>query len=360
MGPCPSRQPRALGKQSPVAILSRYSRQMLLPGIGEAGQRRLLASHAAIVGVGALGCASADTLARAGVGRITLIDRDIVEETNLQRQCLFTEADARQGLPKADAAAARLAAVNSSIEIRPVVADLTARNIAGVLGAADVIIDGTDNFATRFLVNDFAVSRAVPWVYAGAIGSSAAILSVLPGRSACLRCVFEDLPEPGTGGTCDTVGVLGPAIGLVAALQSAEAMKMLLGLHEVVHGGLRAFDVWGNTSRTVNAVRRAECPCCVLRRFEFLESLAAETAALCGRDAVQVVPGGGREARLDLESLAARLAPAGIVQSGPSFVRLRPHGDAIELTVFADARAIVRGTSEPSRARAAYAKYVGA
>lgn len=338
--------------------LFRYSRQMLLPGFGELGQRRLLASHAVIVGVGALGCGVADLFARAGVGTITLIDRDIVEETNLQRQSLFTEADARAGVPKADAAAARLRLVNSSISICPIAADVTSRTIGRLLAGASVVIDGTDNFATRYLLNDHAVKEGIPWVYAGAIGTGVATMTIIPGETACLRCVFEDVPFPGTGGTCETVGVLGPAIALVSAIQAAEGLKLLIGQANSICRGVRAFDLWHNTSRTIEAQRAPDCVCCVQRRFEFLQEMHSETAALCGRDAVQVTPRADG-ARVDLGVLAARLSSIGEVQSGASFVRLTLPEGGLQITVFGDGRAIVKGTTHPERARAMYAKYVG-
>jgi molybdopterin-synthase adenylyltransferase len=343
---------------APNPKLSRYSRQTVLPVIGQEGQRRLLGAHAAIIGIGALGCASADMLARAGIGTLTLIDRDVVEVTNLQRQTLFTEADAREALPKAEAAAARLRGVNSAIEIRAVVADVVPRNIGRLLRGVGVVVDGTDNFGTRFLLNDSCVKQGVPWVYAGVIGTGGATMTIIPGETACLRCVFEDAPPPGTGGTCDTVGVLGPAVMLIGAAQSAEVMKLLVGKADHINRGLRTFDLWSNAARSLENIHpRPDCPCCGLRRFEFLDNVSDETAALCGRDAVQVWP--RVESHLDLPSLAARLAGTGEIRSGPSFVRFTPAAEGLELTVFADGRAIVKGTTQPSRARVAYAKYVG-
>lgn len=345
--------------------MDRYHRQTLLDGIGVAGQRRLLGSHAVVVGVGALGCVAADLLARAGVGRLTLIDRDVVELTNLQRQTLYTEADAREGTPKAVAAQNRLVAVNSSITIEAHVADFEHRNAERLIGAPDVIIDGTDNFETRYLINDLAVKLGVPYVYGGAVGTTGMGMVILPGTSPCLRCVFEEPPPPGSSPTCDTVGVLGPTAAITAAWQVGEAIKILTHNLDKVSTTLLEFDQWNNQRRRLDlsSMKRDDCPCCGQRRFEFLSGERAGGAEhLCGQRAVQVSPTDGNQS-LDLAALAERLGPHGEFTHSVFMVRgtLREavDGGPCELTVFADGRAIVKGTDRPDVARSIYAKYVG-
>ncbi|HEX8559902.1 MAG TPA: ThiF family adenylyltransferase [Pyrinomonadaceae bacterium] len=337
--------------------MERYSRQILFEGVGAEGQRRLRASRALVVGCGALGSAQVETLARAGLGSLRVVDRDFVEESNLQRQTMFTERDARERTPKAAAAARRVAEINSDVECEGVVADVTASNVERLVAGCDVVLDGTDNFATRFLVNDACVKAGVPWVYGAAVGSYGVTMTVRPRLSPCLRCVFPDAPAAGSAPTCDTAGVLMPIISIVAAVQSAEALKLLAGRAESLHGGLMQFDVWRNEWRRISAGAPApDCPTCALGRFETLEAEAVELATvLCGRDAVQVSPRGARP--LDLDALAKRLSAAGEVKSNEHLVRLRAGG--YELTVFRDARAIVRGTDDAAVARTVYARYVG-
>lgn len=329
--------------------------------------------------MGALGCATADLLARAGVGLLTLVDRDVVEASNLQRQVLFSEQDARDALPKTEAAATRLRGVNSAIEILPIVADVHARNVGRVLGLGarpaipTVLIDGTDNFEARFLLNDLAVKLGLAFLYAGVVGTRATRLTILPAGVAgsptpCLRCVFDAPPPPGSSPTCDTAGVLGPAVGVIAAHQAAEALKVLLGRHERLDRALLEVDPWTNLHRRIDVgVPRPDCPCCAQQRFEFLDAPeGADHAALCGQDAVQLSPRAG--ACLDLDDLARRWVGIGEVTRSRFMVRLRPGDGAgspggvspIELTVFHDARAIVRGTTRPEVARSVYARFVGA
>jgi len=341
---------------------SRYARQVLLPGVGAEGQRRLSSAHAAVVGVGALGCASADLLARAGVGTITLVDRDVVELTNLQRQTLFTEDDAARGVPKAEAGAARLRQVNSAIDLRTVVADLTGSNAARVLGLGGaggpgVLVDGTDNFETRYLINDLSVRHAVPYAYAGAIGSTAMAATFLPGNGPCLRCLVESPPAPGSTATCDTTGVLGAAVAFAAARQAADALAVLMGRTDLIDGALLEADLWGGKLRRMPLAgyKNPACPCCVLRRFEFLERGGSGDATLCGQDAVHVTPSG--EASIDLDALAARLRAVGTVSRTRFMLRFAV--ESYEVSVFPDARAIVRGTTRPEIARSIYARYVG-
>jgi adenylyltransferase/sulfurtransferase len=337
--------------------MERYSRQILFEGVGPEGQRRLRASSVLVVGCGALGSAQVEMLARAGVGRLRVVDRDFVEESNLQRQTMFTERDARERTPKAIAAARRVAEVNSDVECEAEVADVTGSNVERLLEGCDVVLDGTDNFATRFLVNDACVKHGVPWVYGAAVGSYGVTLTVRPRVGPCLRCVFPEVPAAGTAPTCDTAGVIMPIISIVAATQVTEALKLLTGNVESLHGGLMQFDVWRNEWRRISAgSRAADCPACALGRFETLDVGAGElTTVLCGRDAVQVSPPGAPS--LDLEALATRLRAAGEVKANEYLLRLR--ADGYELTVFRDARAIVRGTDDPTVARTLYARYVG-
>jgi molybdopterin-synthase adenylyltransferase len=331
----------------------RYSRQILFGGIGEAGQEALLASHAAIVGCGALGSFHAAALARAGVGRITIIDRDFVEPSNLQRQWLFEEADAAEGLPKAVAAKRRLAAINSGIEALSVVADLTAENANDLLGGARLILDGTDNFETRYLINDFAVSRGIPWIYGAAVGSYGLSMAVIPGRTACLRCVYP-APPSGAQPTCETAGVLNVIVSAVASLQVADALKILSGRAELVRGRITTVDVWEGGIRQIEGPGRdPECPTCGRGEFPFLEDRRRPPAVLCGRNAVQV----RERERLDLQELRARLEPLGEVRANEFVLRFR--AGEHEMTVFPDGRAIVKGTSDVGVARSFYARYVG-
>jgi molybdopterin/thiamine biosynthesis adenylyltransferase len=337
--------------------MDRYSRQTLFDGIGVEGQRRLRASRVAVVGCGALGSAQVETLARAGVGRLLIADRDFVEESNLQRQTMFTERDARERVPKAVAAARRVAEINSDVECVAEVVDVNASNVERLISGCDVVLDGTDNFSTRFLLNDACVKQGTAWVYGAAVGSYGVTLTVRPGVTPCLRCVFPEEPAAGSAPTCDTAGVLMPIISIVAAVQASEALKLLTGNFESLHGGLMQFDVWRNEWRRIKTGARApDCPACALRRFDALDAEAGDvTTVLCGRNAVQLTP--RRSARLNLEALASRLSAAGEVKSNPYLVRLS--AGEYELTVFEDARAIVRGTEDVGVARSLYARYVG-
>jgi len=334
----------------------RYSRQELFAGIGADGQARLRGSSVAIVGCGALGSALGDMMVRAGVGRVRLVDRDYVEPSNLQRQTLFDEADAAAGLPKAVAAERRLRALNSDVTVEGVVADVAPDNAASLIGDAALVLDGTDNFETRFLLNDLCLRQEVPWVYGACVGAYGLALAVRPRVSPCLRCLLEEMPAPGSGPTCDTVGVIGPIVHVVAGLQGGEALKLLAGRTEALLPGVVTVDLWQGTFETMDLRGRAPwCPACVEGRYDYLDARASASATLCGRDAVQVRPDAG--ARLDLAALAARLRSAGDVRANEYLVRFR--APEAELVVFQDGRAIVKGVSEPSRARSLYAKYVG-
>ena len=338
-------------------MMDRYSRQILFEGVGEEGQRRMRASRVLVVGCGALGSAQVEMLARAGVGRLRVVDRDFVEESNLQRQTMFTEADARERVPKAVAAARRVAEINSDVECAGEVADVSASNVERLVEGCDVVLDGTDNFATRFLLNDACVKHGVAWVYGAAVGSYGVTMTVRPRVSPCLRCVFTEVPAAASAPTCDTAGVIMPIIEVVAAVQVAEALKLLTGRVESLHGSLMQFDVWRNEWRRIALKERApDCPACALGRFASLAAGAGDmTTVLCGRNAVQVTP--ARASSVDLDSLAARLRSAGDVKVNPYLVRLSAGG--YELTVFKDARAIVRGTDDAAVARTLYARYVG-
>jgi len=328
----------------------RYSRQILFPGIGESGQEALLHSHAVVVGCGALGSFHAAALARAGVGTLTIIDRDYVEPSNLHRQWLFEESDAAEALPKAAAAARRLAGINSAVRVRPRIADLTPSNAEELLGGAGVIVDGTDNFEARFLINDFAVSRGVPWIYGAAVGSYGIAMPVIPGKSACLRCVYP-APPAGVQPTCETAGVLSVVVSAIASIQVADALKILCGRE--VHARITTMDVWSGGVRQIDAPPRdPECPACARREFPHLEQSGRGPVTLCGRNAVQVE---GRP--LELADLRARLAPLGEVRANEFAVRFAV--GPYEMTIFADGRAIVKGASDTGVARSLYARYVG-
>jgi molybdopterin-synthase adenylyltransferase len=336
------------------AELERYSRQILFAGIGERGQEALLRSHAAIVGCGALGSFHAAALARAGTGRLTIIDRDYIEPGNLHRQWLFEESDAAEGLPKAAAAQRRIARINSGVEVRGIVADVTASNIDSLLNGADVILDGTDNFDTRYLINDYAVSRGIPWIYGAAVGSYGLVMPVIPGVTACLRCVYPEQPE-GAQPTCETAGVLNVIVSVIASLQVADALKILSGQAGRVQPRITTVDVWDGGIRQIAAPERdPDCPTCGRRDFQYLERTRLPDVSLCGRNAVQVRD---RERTIDLVELAARLAPLGEVRANEYALRflIPPY----EMTVFPDGRAIVKGTSDPGVARSLYSRYVG-
>ena len=338
-----------------AAERERYSRQILFAGIGEAGQEALLGSHAVIVGCGALGSFQAAALARAGVGRITIIDRDYVESSNLHRQWLFEESDASEALPKAAAAERRIAAINSSVTVRGVVADLTAENAAELLEGAGVILDGTDNFDTRYLINDFAIRAGVPWIYGAAVGSYGLALPVLPGLSACLRCVYPE-PPSGIQPTCETAGVLNAIISAVASFQVADALKILSGHSHAVRARITTMDLWEGRVRQIDAPPRdPECPACGRREFAWLEESRRGPVTLCGRNAVQIHE---RPRPIDLAELKRRLEPLGEVRANEFALRFL--SSPYEITVFPDGRAIVKGTSDTGVARSLYAKYIGA
>jgi molybdopterin/thiamine biosynthesis adenylyltransferase len=339
-------------------LQERYSRQILFAGIGEAGQQRLLGASAVLVGCGALGTTVANLLVRAGLGRLRLIDRDFVEFSNLQRQTLFEEADARDALPKAVAAERRLRAINSTIEIEGVVADLRPQNAVELLSGFPLLLDGSDNFETRLLMNDFAVSSGVPWIYAAVVASYGVTLTVLPGLTPCLACLVEAGEPVAAGGedTCDTAGLLNAAAGVIASLETAEALKLLAGRSEALRGKLVSCDVWVGRFQSISVARHPACRACVRREFTYLQGTGRPHISLCGRDSVQIHE---RGRRLDLPELGRRLKPA-VAEVRHNDFLLRFRVPPYEMTVFADGRAIVKGTRDPAVARSLYARYIGA
>jgi molybdopterin/thiamine biosynthesis adenylyltransferase len=335
----------------------RYSRQMILPGWGRGGQERLAERTAVVVGCGALGSHIASHLARAGVGRLVLADRDFVEWHNLPRQALYAEDDAAAGLPKAVAAARRLRQINSLVEIEEHVVDVNADTVERLIAGADVVLDGADNFEVRYLVNEACVKLDVPWVYGGVLGSYGLTTAILPGETPCLRCLLGPMPPPGSVPTCETVGVLGPAVAVIAALEATEGLKILLDQREALLHSLVMVDVWSGDFDRAQAQRsKARCPVCDDGQYELLDAERGSMATvLCGRNAVQISPRPAQS--LDLAMLAERLAEAGSVTINRYLLRLDVEG--WQLTVFPDGRAIVKGTDDPAQARALYARYVG-
>ena len=334
--------------------IEKYSRQILFQPIGAEGQQRLERAQAVIVGCGALGTLQANALVRAGVGRLRIVDRDYVEESNLQRQILFDESDARQNLPKAIAARRKLNAINSEVNVEAMVADADGRNIENFVQGFDVILDGTDNFQTRYLLNDVSLKLGIPWIYGAVVGSYAATLTVHPGRTACLACVFPEPPQ-GIQDTCDTVGVIAPAVAWAAAIQVTEAIKIMIGRSSELHGELLSFDIWKNRIQNVRLRIDPLCRACGARDFVHMRVGDSTPTSLCGRDAVQIRR--QESQALDLAALKLRLEKLGPVRGNEYLLKCAL--DPYELTVFPDGRAIIRGTQDPAVARSLYAKYVG-
>jgi molybdopterin-synthase adenylyltransferase len=337
----------------------KYSRQVLFSQIGEKGQEKLLTSSAVLVGCGALGTAVASLLVRAGIGRLRIIDRDFVEASNLQRQMLFDEADARDALPKAVAAERHLHSVNCDVQVESVVGDLTSRNVRELLCGFRLILDGTDNFETRLLLNDASIALHIPWIYAAVVGSYGLTMMIRPGETACLACLVEgDGKQAGLGAraTCDTVGVLGPAVGVIASIQAGEALKFLSGNCAALNDRLVSCDIWSGRFQSIRVAQHPNCRACVRREFKYLDGEAQPHISMCGRDSVQIHE---RGRQLDLAALAHRLAtaPASDVRNNNFLLRfcVPPY----EMTVFADGRAIVKGTKDPAVARSLYARYIG-
>jgi molybdopterin/thiamine biosynthesis adenylyltransferase len=339
--------------------LDRYVRQIRFAPFGEEGQRRMLASRVLICGCGALGTVLANTLARAGVGSLRIVDRDFVETNNLQRQVLFDEQDVAAELPKAIAAANKLRQINSTIEIEPIVADVDHTNILKLCEGVDLLLDGTDNFETRFLLNDVAAKLQIPWVYGGCLGCEGQTMTILPGETPCLRCLMSEAPPPGTTPTCDTAGILAPIINVIASLEAMEAIKILSGHREAINRTLTVIELWDNRMRQVklDSLREtSDCPTCKWGEFPWLDGQrGSHTAVLCGRNAVQLTQ--SRSERLSLDDLARKLEGVGRVSRNPFLLRLTV--DDYILTVFPDGRAIIGGTDDIATARTLYAKYVG-
>ena len=332
--------------------VDRYLRQTILPEIGAEGQRKLSAATVAVIGLGALGTVSAGLLARAGVGHLRLVDRDVVELTNLQRQVLFAESDV--DLPKAEVAARKLQAVNSSVEIEGIAKDVHAANIESLLDGADVVVDGADNMELRFLLNEVAVKRGLPWVYGGAIATNGMAMAILPGTTACFRCFLPQMPAPGSLPTCDTAGILNTVSSVVGSLQAAEAMKLLLG--RAPSGELLVFDGWTNELQKLRVARRTDCPACVKGVREHLGAKRGQViAALCGSDTISIDP--VHKGEIDVAGVESRLKRLGTVKSLGNILVFE--ADGARFTLFSDGRALIRGTDDPERARSLYAKYVG-
>lgn len=341
----------------------KYSRQILFAGIGEEGQQRLLQSSAVLVGCGALGTVAANLLVRAGVGRLRIIDRDFVELSNLQRQTLFEESDARESLPKAVAAHRRLVAINSDVAVEPVVADLNPENIRELLSGFPLILDGTDNFETRLLINDAAIALGVPWIYAAAVASYGLTFTILPGETACLACLLESdgaadsvRSSFGFEETCDTAGILNSAAGVIASIETAEATKLLAGKSAALNGRLVSCNVWTGRFQSIRVARNPQCRACARRDFTYLEGDAQPHVTLCGRDSVQIHE---RSRRLDLSELGRRIEKTVTGVRRNDFL-LRFRVPPYELTVFPDGRAVIKGTRDPAVARSLYARYIGA
>lgn len=341
--------------------LERYSRQMRFAPLGEAGQRRLLNSRVLLVGCGALGTVLAETLTRAGVGHLRIVDRDFVETTNLQRQVLFDEQDVDAQLPKSIAAAEKLRRINSDITIEPIVADVDCRNVRELASGVNLMLDGTDNFETRFLVNDVSLETGIPWVYGGCIGSHGQLMAILPGQTACLRCVIESPPEPGTTETCETAGILGPTVNVIASWQAMLGMKILSGQLDSVPRVLTVIDLWDHSFRTldVSGLRAAgDCPACHRGERLWLSGQSgSRSTVLCGRNSVQLVP--ATKAEVSLDDIVQKWSGHGTVSRNPYLARLTLPSGETEITLFRDGRAIVKGTQDIAAARALYARYVG-
>ena len=340
-----------------VSLLSfseRYSRQILFSPIGEAGQVQLAKTRIALVGCGATGSALASLLSRAGIGYLRLIDRDYVEPSNLQRQVLFDEADAAESLPKAIAAARKIAAFNSEITVEPHADDLTPDNVDDLLADVDIILDGTDNFETRYLINDYAVSKNLPWIYAAGVASYAVTMTILPGETACLACIFPDSPR-GVVETCDTSGILNSAVNFVASVAATEAMKLAVGARDKLRRSLLSYDVWTNDYASVKTGKpRADCRCCQQHDFVHLAGEGRPHISMCGRNSVQIHE---RQRPIDFADMTRRLSPHGTVKHTEFLLKF--WHDPYEMTLFPDGRAIIKGTTDTAIARSLYARYVG-
>jgi molybdopterin/thiamine biosynthesis adenylyltransferase len=349
-----------LNNTEDMHVHERYSRHMLFAPIGRPGQLKLGQAKVAIVGLGALGTVLSNHMVRSGVGSIRLIDRDFVEESNLQRQMLYDEADAATSVPKAMAAADRLRQVNSLVDIEAHVVDLNPTNADELLTGVDLILDGTDNFSVRFLINDISVKHGIPWIYGGAVASRGVALTILPGQTPCLRCLFSQAPAQGTTETCDTAGVIGGIIHVVASYQATEALKLLVGDQQHLNMKMQQWDLWFNqhSAIDVTGARRSDCPCCSLHRYDYLEAeLSNETIqTLCGRDTIQIQP--VHAAGVPLDIWEQRLGPLGDVERNRFLLKFRPSSH-ITMVIFPDGRILVQGTSDVTLAKSLYSRYIG-
>lgn len=336
----------------------RYSRQILFKEIGRDGQERLANARVLLVGCGALGAAHAEMLSRAGIGQLRIVDRDFVEFTNLQRQSLFSESDAENRLPKAIAARARIAEINSETQVEAIVADVNHSNVEALIDGCDLVLDGTDNFQVRYLLNDACVKHLKTWIYGAAVSCYGTTMTIIPGKAPCLRCVFDEMPDAGSAPTCDTAGVIMPIIATVSAVQVTEALKVLVGDIDSLHGSLMQFDVWANDRQRIKlGAPNRDCRTCAQRAFEFLDGEVQEFAAvLCGRDAVQIAP--PQASSINLDGLAEKIGAIATVKQNEYLLRFEI-GDH-QITVFRDGRAIIKGTDDVSEARSLYTRFIGA
>jgi len=341
------------------AAAGRYSRQTAFAAIGPAGQERISAAKVVLIGCGALGSVLAEMMVRAGVGQLRIVDRDFLELSNLQRQILFDEDDLAANLPKAEAAARKLRRINSQVSIEPIITDANHESIEYLIEGADLILDGTDNLHTRFLINDAAVKNRIPWIYGACLAAAGMAMVVMPGGQPCLRCVLEEPPAPGVMETCQTAGVIGPVVGMVASFQAGQGLKILAGCAEAVDRRFVTFDLWNNRfhQMEIDPLLKSDCPCCGLGKFEYLAGVGSlGTVSFCGRNSVQVRPK-DQHTRVDLKTLASRLKEIGKITLNEFLLRLTLGQK--EITVFPDGRAIITGTSDINEARSLYARYVG-
>lgn len=341
--------------------LERYSRQVLFSELGEAGQTRLMQGRVLLCGCGALGTVLAETLVRAGVGHLKVVDRDFVELSNLQRQVLFDESDIAAKLPKAIAAAEKLKKINSEVQIEPIVEDIDHTNILALAQDVDLILDGTDNFEVRYLINDVSLELGIPWIYCGCIGSTGQTMTILPGKSACLRCLIDSAPEPGSTETCDTAGILGPTVNVIASLEAISAFKILSGREDLIKPELTVVDVWEGSFRQMSVAdlrEKSGCKACHQGERIWLKGeQGSRTTQLCGRNAVQISP--AEKSRISFEDLAEKLQNSGMVEFNAYLLRLNLKDPDFEISLFRDGRAIIKGTDDPTVAKTIYARYIG-
>lgn len=333
----------------------RYKKQVILQQIGEKGQKSLSRASVLVAGCGGLGCIIADFMVRAGVGKITLVDRDVVELDNLHRQILFDENDAGNAVPKALAASRKLKKANSEVDIEALVADISPENVEKIIGSVDLVLDGTDNFETRFLLNDACLKKGIPWIYGGVVATRGMCLAVIPGKTPCLRCFLPEPPPPGEVPTCETVGVLGPAVALTASLEVSEGLKILMGKKRELLKGMVNFDIWTGDWDLFQIEKDPECPACSRKDFRYLQRGAARTTILCGENAVQVTP--LKKVKVSFPELTEHLAQAGKVFPTEHVVRFK--APPFEFLIFSDGRTIIKGTSNEAEARKAFSKYLG-